>query len=68
MSIYTDNMYIGDDNQYIVFYEENGQKQLRIKANQIVYEVTDSDTGSTTWHDIANIESEIVPDSTELCI
>ena len=60
--IYTDNMYIGDKNQYIAFYEdEHGDKQLRIKANQIVYEVVDEDTGRVDWHDVANIETEGVP-------
>ena len=60
--IYTDNMYIGDLNQYIAFYEDaNGNKQLKIKANQIVYEVVDDDTGQTDWHDVSDIEAEGVP-------
>ena len=60
--IYTDNMYIGDRNQYIAFYEdEHGNKQLRIKANQIVYEVVDEDTGQVDWHDVSDIETEGVP-------
>lgn len=60
--IYTDNMYIGDNNQYIVFYEDaNGNKQLKIKANQIVYEVVDEETGETDWQDITDIEAEGVP-------
>ena len=59
--IYTDNMYIGDINQFIAFYEDaNGDKQLKIKANQVVYEVVD-DQGNPQWHDVANIETEGVP-------
>ena len=60
--IYTDNMYIGDDEQFIAFYEEDGKKQLRIKANQVVYEVVD-DEGQPTgqWNDINQIEAEGVP-------
>ena len=61
--IYTDNMYIGDNEQFIAFYEENGKKQLRIKANQVVYEVVDKETGEPTgqWNDINKIEAEGVP-------
>ena len=60
--IYTDNMYIGDNNQYVAFYEDsNHNKQLKIKANQIVYEVIDEETGQSDWHDVAEIETEGVP-------
>ena len=60
--VYTDNMYIGDNNQFIAFYEdEHGDKQLKIKANQIVYEVVDEDTGQVDWHDVSDIEAEGVP-------
>lgn len=52
--IYTDNMYIGDDSQYVAFYEdENHQKQLKIKANQIVYEI-DEQGKETTWEEHIN--------------
>ena len=55
--IYTDNMYIGDGNQYIAFYEDgNHQKQLKIKANTIVYEV-DGQGNETTWEE--HIDNEI---------
>ena len=53
--IYTDNMYIGDASQFIAFYTDGqGRKQLKIKANQIVYEVTDEETGEPTgdWKDV----------------
>ena len=60
--IFTNNMYIGDARQYIAFYEdEHGDKQLRIKANQIVYEVTDPEPGQDPWQDIADIAAEGVP-------
>ena len=48
--IYTDNMYLGDQNQYIAFYEDNNGKQLKIKANQIVYEITEQGE-EITWED-----------------
>ena len=48
--IYTDNMYLGDNNQYIAFYEDNNGKQLKIKANQIVYEIDDQGK-EVTWEE-----------------
>ena len=39
--IYTDNMYIGDNSQYIAFYEVNNKKQLKIRASQVMFEVMD---------------------------
>ena len=39
--IYTDNMYIGDANRYLAFYTVNGQKKLRIKASDIIFEGAD---------------------------
>lgn len=60
--IYTDNMYLGDMNQFIAFYEDaNGNKQLKIRANQIVYEVTDPESGQDSWQDVADIAAEGVP-------
>ena len=62
--IYTDNMYIGDASQFISFYEDgNGDKQLRIKANQILFEAVDPDTHEPTgqYHDISQIETEGEP-------
>ena len=53
--IYTDNMYIGDANQYLAFYEgANNQKKLKIKANQITFESPNSSPGSTEWSDITD--------------
>ena len=51
--IYTNNMYIGDANQYLAFYTDeedlDGQnipkKKLKIKANQIIFENPRSETG-----------------------
>ena len=51
--IYTDNMYLGDKEQYIAFYEDsNGNKQLKIKANQVMYEIVDEETGESEWKDV----------------
>ena len=50
--IYTDNMYIGDKDQYIAFYEDNnGDKHLKISAKEMVFEY-DPETGEEiTWQD-----------------
>ena len=48
--IYTDNMYLGDHDQYITFYtDNNNNKQLRIKASQMIYEVNSQTGEETTW-------------------
>ena len=58
-------MYLGDNNQYITFYTDKttGEKKLKIKASQVVYEVYDSETHQPTgeWHDVNDIETEGVP-------
>ena len=66
--IYTDNMYIGDKSQYIAFYTDNSdpqntKKKLQIRANQVMFEVYDKETGEPTgqYHDINDIEAEGVP-------
>ena len=67
--IYTDNMYIGDATQFISFYEDtddldgqgNPKKKLRIKANEIMFEVSDPEPGEDPWKDIADIEAEGTP-------
>jgi len=66
--IYTDNMYLGDDEQFLSFYTDtsdplNPKKKLKIKANQVVFEVVDPDTHEPTgqWHDVNDIEAEGVP-------
>ena len=35
--IYTNNMYIGDKNQYIAFYEKDGEKHLKISARDMIF-------------------------------
>ena len=45
--IYTDNMYIGDGNEYIAFYEDNSHhKHLAIKASDLVLNVGGSVSNS----------------------
>jgi len=55
--IFTNNMYIGDNNQYIAFYtDENGDKQLRIKAKRVMYEITDDQgQGTGEYKDVSEI-------------
>ncbi len=52
--IYTDNMYIGDNQQYIAFYEDTNGKQLKIQANQIMFETTDP---LKPWKDVSDISA-----------
>lgn len=61
--IYTDNMYIGDENQYLAFYEdEQGDKHLKISAREMIFSY-DPETGEeTTWEEkIEDIEASGVP-------
>ena len=53
--IFTNNMYIGDENQFVAFYEDDDGKQLKIKANQIMFEVSDPKPGEDPYKDIAEI-------------
>ena len=61
--IYTDNIYLGDLQQYLAFYtDENGDKKLRICAGQIMFEIPDEHgQGSGQYSDVADIEAEGVP-------
>lgn len=66
--IYTDNMYLGDKDQFLTFYTDrsdpqNPKKKLRIRANQVMFEVYDKETGEPTgeYHDINDVEAEGVP-------
>ena len=55
--IFTDNMYIGDNDQYLAFYTDGqDQKHLTIKATSLAFEVTDPETGEPDWKDVADIE------------
>ena len=56
--IYTDNMYIGDNNSYLAFYTENNQKKLRISGADIYLTAADEQSGTTIVDVIDNIEVE----------
>lgn len=61
--IYTDNMYIGDGDQYLAFYtDDSGDKHLKISAREMIFEY-DPETGKEkTWEEkIEEIEAEGVP-------
>lgn len=50
--IYTDNMYIGDEDQYIAFYTDgNNDKHLKISARDLVFEYDPTTGEETTWED-----------------
>ena len=51
--IYTDNMYLGDANQYLAFYTDgNNDKHLRISTKELIYELGTGQGGSDiTWED-----------------
>ena len=56
--IYTDNIYIGDNEQYLAFYTDSNGKHLRIQARDIIYGVDDAGN-DVTWEDkIDSIEYE----------
>ena len=57
--IYTDNMYIGDHNQYIAFYtDDQGDKHLKISARDIIFGYESGQ--EVTWEDkIDEIASEV---------
>ena len=52
--IYTDNMYIGDHDQYLTYYTIAGtdQKRLKIRANQFEFEVVNPETGESEWKNV----------------
>ena len=48
--IYTDNMYIGDKNQYLAFYtDNNGDKHLKISARDMVFGYDEETGEEITW-------------------
>jgi len=51
--IYTDNIYIGDKNQFLSFYTKNGGKELNIQANRLLFNAGGSYT------DVAEIEKAV---------
>ena len=53
--IYTDNMYIGDNSQYLAFYEDNqGNKHLKISTQDIVFEYDPETETEITWEEKIN--------------
>lgn len=53
--IYTDNMYIGNENQYLAFYtDNNGNKHLKISAKEIIYEIDETTQQEITWEQKIN--------------
>lgn len=62
--IYTDNMYLGDLQQYLAFYtdKDTGEKKLKISAAEISFEIPDEHgQGSGQYQNVADIEAEGVP-------
>jgi len=62
--IYTDNMYLGDLQQYLAFYtdKETGERKLRISAAEISFEIPDEHgQGSGQYQNVADIEAEGTP-------
>jgi hypothetical protein len=62
--IYTDNMYLGDLQQYLAFYTDKGtgEKKLKISAAEISFEIPDEHgQGSGHYQNVADIEAEGVP-------
>lgn len=62
--IYTDNMYLGDLQQYLAFYtdRETGERKLKISAAELSFEIPDEHgQGSGHYQNVADIEAEGVP-------
>ena len=62
--IYTDNMYLGDADQYLTFYTDtsdpnNPKKKLRIRASQILFEASDN---PGHYDDVSEIEVQQGPE------
>ena len=50
--IYTDNMYIGDKNQYLAFYTDSqGNKHLKINAREMIFSYDEQTGEEITWED-----------------
>ena len=57
--IYTDNMYIGDGNQYVAFYEDdNGDRHLKISGKEFIFEYDPNTGEEITWEDKINEASQ----------
>ena len=61
--IFTNNMYIGDNTQYLAFYTDqndldsfgNPKRKLKIKANQLMFEYYDEESGQTDYKDVTEV-------------
>lgn len=61
--IFTNNMYIGDKNQFLAFYTDqndldsfgNPKRKLKIKANQLMFEYYDEESGQTDYKDVTEV-------------
>ena len=50
--IYTDNMYLGDKNQYLAFYtDRQGKKHLKLKTSEFIREYNEDTGEEQTWED-----------------
>ena len=62
--IFTDNIYIGDENQYLAFYtDENENKHLKINAKEIIFGYDSATEEEITWEDKieeSNIQSIVL--------
>ena len=61
--IYTDNMYLGDDEQFLTFYTDtsdpqNPKRRLRIRAHQVQFETPDN---PGHYENVADIEAQPGP-------
>ena len=74
--IYTDNMYIGDNHQYIAFFTDtsdpsNPKKRLKINAKEIIYGLDENDN-EITWDEHIDeqipIRVEIISSAGELFV
>lgn len=48
--VFTDNMYIGDENRFLAFYtdtDDNNKKKLRLKASEVIFEGADGEDVNT---------------------
>lgn len=53
--IFTNNMYIGDNNQYIAFYkEDDGTGHLKINANDLIFGYDETTKDEISWNQIIN--------------
>ena len=62
--IFTNNMYIGDEDQYLAFYTDGvGKKHLEISAKELIYDLNEDGT-KVTWEDHMEGDLTVLPSST----